>query len=147
MKCTNIDQFVDGLFQQRDTLVDIQFPPLLKSIGKKCFYNCTKLKAIILPNLISTINSSAFANCESLQTVVYCGLDQITSPNDVFQGSLVKIIVTQNYHENTLCSMPVIQKLSNNCFIPNPFFNTCKDQESKPSVSLFSILLIVLKHK
>ena len=38
----------------------------LKAISQRCFFNCSKLRSIILPEGISSIGKSAFENCTSL---------------------------------------------------------------------------------
>ncbi|MCL2663824.1 MAG: leucine-rich repeat domain-containing protein [Oscillospiraceae bacterium] len=57
-----------GAFQSCDKLTEIEFPPNLKSIGKKAFY-WSHLKNINIPDSVTDIEDKAFSCCEKLETV------------------------------------------------------------------------------
>ena len=42
----------------------------LKTMGKRCFYNCQKLKSMMLPFSLKTIPQYAFYKCTSLKSMI-----------------------------------------------------------------------------
>ncbi len=78
------------------------FPNKLRTIAKKAFYNCAKLKTFEIPDSVTYIgysnnyNFGAFQNCTSLKSVVI-GSGVKTIPHDTFCGcsSLETVIFSE----------------------------------------------------
>lgn len=51
------------------TLLSVNIPETITSIGSYAFYNCQNLQEVILPNTISTLNSYTFSYCYSLNKI------------------------------------------------------------------------------
>lgn len=71
----------------KSSVVSVQLPDSLKSLGNNAFAGCSQLTTINLPNSLTTIGNGAFKDCTSLEN--------ITLPNrlkaigkDVFNGCL-----------------------------------------------------------
>ena len=119
LKCSEIVRFEESLFSKCPSLQEIQFPPLLQTIGTTCFSGCSKLKTIVLPPLLKKIESNAFSSCSSLKMVCYCGINSLTECSGVFNGcNIGHIYVSSLYEGDTFCSLPVLPKLSTNCMLP-----------------------------
>ncbi|MDE7162384.1 MAG: leucine-rich repeat domain-containing protein, partial [Anaeroplasmataceae bacterium] len=59
----------------------------LQTIGKECFYGCTKLVEIEIPSTVTTIGDSSFENCTALTTVTnYEGISALG--NKMFKGCI-----------------------------------------------------------
>lgn len=68
------DHIVLGVLLSRD-IEDLEIPDIVDGktvtvIGEGCFFNCGKLKEILLPNTIESIGAQAFALCKSLTDIV-----------------------------------------------------------------------------
>lgn len=59
--------------QEIKSFDELAFFTGLSDIGKRWFYNCTKLKSIVIPNSVTSIGSDAFYGCDSLTSVVVSG--------------------------------------------------------------------------
>ena len=51
------------------TLVSIELPNTIASIGNYTFYNCTNLTSINMPSSVTSIGNNAFYNCSNLQSL------------------------------------------------------------------------------
>ena len=102
------------MFINSISLVEIQFPYGLETIGSNCFQKCTKLRIVTLPPTLESIGSGAFSGCTSLRTVNYCGSRAITD-SDVFPDSLKSVNVSPIYSADKLCGKPAITELLFNC--------------------------------
>ena len=129
--CEEIRDFGSNIFANCNSLKQVIFPPLIKTIGSNCFLGCENLKTIVFPASLQSIGTKAFSNCYSLSNVVYCGINIITGEN-IFSGcsKLSYISVTIQYSDSQFCSISAIPKLSNDCVFPNPFYNTCRTSSS-----------------
>ena len=47
----------------------IIIPSTVKTIGARCFYNCSKLKRIFFMGKVNSLSSTAFANCSALEDI------------------------------------------------------------------------------
>lgn len=68
------DHIVLGVLVSRN-IEDVEIPDIVDGkpvtvIGEDCFFNCGKLKEILLPNTIESIGAQAFALCKSLTDIV-----------------------------------------------------------------------------
>lgn len=54
-------------FIDSESLVDVQLPPTLTSIGESAFRNCLSLGEISIPETVTTLMAKAFAGCISLK--------------------------------------------------------------------------------
>lgn len=68
------DHIVLGVLLSRD-IEDVEIPDIVDGksvtvIGEGCFFNCGKLKEILLPNTIESIGAQAFALCKGLTDIV-----------------------------------------------------------------------------
>ncbi|MBR3596338.1 MAG: leucine-rich repeat protein [Clostridia bacterium] len=53
----------------RDTVNTVSISDGITTLGNNAFYNCRKIKSVVLPESIATIGKSAFENCTSLTSV------------------------------------------------------------------------------
>ena len=51
------------------SLISINIPDSVTSIGASAFYNCSGLTSINIPDNVTSIGSSAFAGCSSLTSI------------------------------------------------------------------------------
>ena len=58
-----------SVFSSCESLVSVEIPNSVKSIGGGAFRECTSLTSVEIPNSVESIGSSAFENCESLVSV------------------------------------------------------------------------------
>ena len=75
------------------TLVSIDVPECVTSIGSHAFSNSKQLRVVKLPDTVTSIGSMAFLNCENLQSInIPKG---VTALYDVFRGciSLTEIVL------------------------------------------------------
>ena len=73
------------VFKDNNTITTVAFGKKLKSIGVGSFYNCQKLKELLIPSNVKMIDSGAFRNCKSLRKVmIENGVIHIS--NNVFRG-------------------------------------------------------------
>lgn len=56
-------------FDGIQNLVSVTIGGGVKSIGNKCFYNCSSLESVIIPSSVTSIGDSAFYSCESLTNI------------------------------------------------------------------------------
>lgn len=69
------DVKVLGFYPRREEKTRLAIPPHVQGyrvavIGKKAFYDCTKLRHVILPPSVHTIEDEAFGLCASLEDIV-----------------------------------------------------------------------------
>ncbi len=63
---------IDGyVFRGYDTIIHLQLPNTLKTIGKRAFYDCDGLKDLVFPDSLTTIGQYAFAYCDSLKKLTF----------------------------------------------------------------------------
>ena len=67
--------FNNGLFNSCQSLVSIDIPSGITSIGDDAFSGCTSLSSVTMPNSVKSIGNYTFYNCSSLSS--------ITIPNSV----------------------------------------------------------------
>ena len=73
------------VFKDNDIITTVAFGKKLKSIGVGSFYNCQRLRELLIPSNIKIIDSGAFRNCKSLRKVVIeNGVIHIS--NNAFRG-------------------------------------------------------------
>lgn len=95
-----------GTFFNCTSLVDIDMPDSVTTIGRRAFYNCTSLALTSLPSSLTSIEVSAFSGCTSLAlTSLPSGITSIKE--SAFNGCL----------SLALTSLPSgITSISNNAF-------------------------------
>ena len=63
----------DWAFYDQQSLIEVELPKTLKTIGSSSFYCCKKLPSITIPNSVTVISDSAFASCNDLAEINYNG--------------------------------------------------------------------------
>jgi hypothetical protein len=68
----NVTEISEGACQYLGNLEYVFFHPnsKCKSLGKKAFNDCYKLKKIYLPSSLETIGTSSFEDCPSIETII-----------------------------------------------------------------------------
>ena len=61
-----ITQWMDGLFENRDSIEIVEIPETLDFVPIKAFLDCQNLKKVVIHDDIKEINDSAFESCVSL---------------------------------------------------------------------------------
>ena len=56
-------------FQSRPSVVTVEFPDTLKSIGEGAFYGCFGIKSITIPKSVKSIGDHAFGYCPELESI------------------------------------------------------------------------------
>ena len=74
--------FPEGKANDKFTLL----PPSIKKIGDYAFYDCQKLKNVIIPNKVISIGKRAFGLCPNLNTVTFL-CDQMIDPDNINQAA------------------------------------------------------------
>lgn len=74
--------FPEGKANDKFTLL----PPSIKKIGDYAFYDCQKLKNVIIPNKVISIGKRAFGLCPNLNTVTFL-CDQMIDPDNINQAT------------------------------------------------------------
>ena len=86
----NCEGITKVVFEEPDIHESITFI----SIGKFAFFNCKKLKAVILSHYVNKIERSAFQNCEALGAIeMYYGIPEIASWTFAGCKSMTKVII------------------------------------------------------
>lgn len=67
-KIYQIVEISDCAFQNAN-ITDITIGSNIQSIGMKAFFNCKKLKKVIIPASVNRIGSQAFGNCKKLKNI------------------------------------------------------------------------------
>lgn len=67
---TALEKLSNGVFQQCENLLIIDFNEKLKVIGESCFEGCVKLEKIETNKNLQKIERNAFANCTNLTEVI-----------------------------------------------------------------------------
>lgn len=62
----NITQWMDGLFENRDSIEIVEAPVTLDFVPTKAFLGCENLKKVVIHDGIKQIDESAFESCVSL---------------------------------------------------------------------------------
>lgn len=90
---TKVTYIHDEAFSGAD-FKKVALPDNLKTIGKRAFYCCDKLKELIIPDSVTTIDKRAFSGCSSLKKIkIGKGLKKIK--HDCFESctSLKKVTI------------------------------------------------------
>lgn len=88
---SNISQWIDGLFENYDTIKVVEIPETLHFVPIQAFKNCNELeKVYINSDLITEICESAFEGCTKLSEVSLPNKLKIIS-NNAFKGTNVSI--------------------------------------------------------
>jgi len=86
----NCEGITKVVFEEPDIHESITFI----SIGKFAFFNCKKLKAVILSHYVNKIERSAFQNCEALGAIeMYYGIPEIASWTFAGCKSMTKVVI------------------------------------------------------
>ena len=70
----------DGTFQNCTALSTVELPATTETLGDKCFSNCTSMTSIIVPSTVTTIARNCFRGCTSLATVIMPGNVEYIGP-------------------------------------------------------------------
>lgn len=93
LRLTKVEEIADEAFFECKSLVEIEFPANLTTIGNGVFYGCKNLKSITLPDSMTRVGDSAFENCLRLINLdMGNGLKQLG--DDVFSGCMLLENVT-----------------------------------------------------
>lgn len=65
----NVKELPDGCFEGCTSLVSIELPLDLESIGSGVFYECSSLKEITIPSTVEEMGLSVFFGCTSLHKI------------------------------------------------------------------------------
>ena len=79
---SDFTRITEGLFSNRDDIVEVAFPDGVETIGSNAFENCRRLEK----ESLKSIESEAFINCTSLKEADY-GSDVTVAP-DAFKGCI-----------------------------------------------------------
>ena len=83
---SDFTRIIEGLFSNRDDIVEVAFPDGVETIGSNAFENCGRLEKVEFPESLKSIESEAFINCTSLKEADY-GSDVKVAP-DAFKGCI-----------------------------------------------------------
>lgn len=86
-----------AVFFNCKTILSVEIPNTVTTIGINAFGECSALTSVIIPNSVTNIGDNAFTNCTSLMSVTIpnsvtnigdyafnnCGLTSVTIPNSV----------------------------------------------------------------
>lgn len=75
-------------------------PPSLKTIGDYAFYDCKKLKNVVIPNKVTSIGQRAFGLCPELKTVTFL-CDEMIDPDNI-----VKDLNRSSFDDDKLTNNP-----------------------------------------
>ncbi len=75
----SINQWMDGLFSDFDSLVAVEIPSYLSAVPNNSFQDCANLEKVIFSNENTTIEDYAFDNCTSLSEANLEGNENITT--------------------------------------------------------------------
>ena len=99
---SNLEIIEDFAFYHFKSLISINLPDGLQSIGMKAFEECTSLKEIEIPNTVTTIGSNAFSYCTNLTNVVLPNNETIINENAFYDCiNLANVILPNN--DITIC--------------------------------------------
>jgi hypothetical protein len=77
-------------FRSNKTVISVNIPGTVKTIGKCAFWMATNLKEVTIESGCNLISTSAFCSCSSLEKVVIPAsvttLEYIDSANEIFDG-------------------------------------------------------------
>ena len=89
--------FNSSFYDNVTSLDELQYFNNLKEIFGWCFYNCQKLKSVILPKNLQNISSNGFYYCRSLEKVVFPeNIQSIESNSFSLCTSLKELIFPKN---------------------------------------------------
>ena len=95
---------------------------LIKSIGKNCFYNPTKLRYLnVMNNPIIQLHSHFFIKISHLMIFSIDNIDLLDIHPQAFDASKINLISTTDYH---ICCMAPINTV---CMAFKPWFIACSD--------------------
>ena len=85
------DVKVLGFYPRHEEKARIVIPPHVEGyrvavIGKKAFYECTKLRQVVLPAYLHTIEEEAFGLCDKLEDIVLfydSAVSEVTLPEGI----------------------------------------------------------------
>ena len=83
---SDFTRITEGLFSNRDDIVEVAFPDGVETIGFNAFENCRRLEKVEFPESLKSIESEAFINCTSLKVADY-GSNVKVAP-DAFKGCI-----------------------------------------------------------
>lgn len=100
-------------FYECESLVYIEFPNSLKSIGRGAFEHCSSLKSIIIPDSVTTIDRYAFSNCYALESA-YISKNMKEINGDVFLRcySLNNVIIPDGVNSIGSCAFHLNNSLT-----------------------------------
>ena len=89
-----VTSFPDDAFYDCTTLLSIEIPSSVVSIGVWAFWGCENLTSVVLPNSVTTIGDAAFEYCYGLTSAVLPSSLSVI-PNDMFRActSLTSIVI------------------------------------------------------
>lgn len=79
-------RITEGLFSNRDDIVEVTFPEGVEIIGSNAFENCRRLEKVEFPASLKSIDSEAFINCPALKEASYGSDVQVAA--DAFKGCI-----------------------------------------------------------
>lgn len=83
---SDFTRITEGLFSNRDDIVEVAFPDGVETIGFNAFENCRRLEKVEFPDSLKLIECEAFINCTSLKEADY-GKNVTVAP-DAFKGCI-----------------------------------------------------------
>lgn len=83
---TDFTRITEGLFSNRDDIVEVAFPDGVEVIAPNAFENCRRLEKVEFPESLKSIESEAFINCTSLKEAAYGS--NVTVAPDAFKGCI-----------------------------------------------------------
>lgn len=93
----NITQWMDGLFENKDSIRVVEVPVTLDFVPNKAFLNCKNLEKVVIHDDVVEISDNAFANCLSLTEFNIPAKVEVIG-NEVFKGTAINI----DYLPNTI---------------------------------------------
>ena len=66
---TGVDVIADGAFYNCSSLINIELPEDIPSLGSYTFYNCSSLTDVTIPENVTSIGEYAFYNCSGLTSI------------------------------------------------------------------------------
>ncbi len=101
-------------------------PPSLKTIGDYAFYDCKKLKNVVIPNKVTSIGQRAFGLCPELKTVTFL-CDEMIDPDNIVKGlnrsSFDDDVLTNNPGDDTRGNITLnVRKELLNTYTATPYY-------------------------
>ena len=83
---SDFTRITEGIFSNRDDIVEVAFPEGVEVIAPNAFENCRRLEKVEFPKSLKSIENEAFINCLSLKEADY-GKNVTVAP-DAFKGCI-----------------------------------------------------------